>query len=233
MEFLKGIKPLKGPDDWPLWKDKVMDVLEYYGALEIVEGTSVKPTLSETPTKAEREALESWNKAAASAKIVLSHCVSDELHERIAGRTTAKEAWEILLQQFGNKAEDQLFRQCLNFFGAEWRENEDAASVIARIKNQYRDFKAGLTNRKVERIEELLELLFVSKVLHILPQRLESFKSSYLLMKANESKTIDDLSAALILHERNVAPVQKPDSGEVLEAQGKKGKFNPKAKKTF
>ena len=233
MEFVKGIKPLRTAEDWPQWKDKVMDVMEYFNAVDIIEGKSLKPELSDKPSKAEKEALEAWNKTSAQAKMVLSQCVSDELHHRIAGRLSAREAWEILTKEFDNKAEDQLFRQCLDFFCIEWSDNEDAPSVLARIKNQHRDFSAGLKTRKIESVESLLELLFVSKVLHILPKRLETFKSSYLLLKANENKTINDISSALIIHERNVAPVPTPDvSGEVLEVRNdKKNKFVRKTNK--
>ncbi|KAK7603621.1 hypothetical protein V9T40_003620 [Parthenolecanium corni] len=52
------------------------------------------------------------------------------------------------------------------------------------------------------------------------------------MMKANDNKTIDDISSALILHERNVAPVSaSSSSGEVLEARGTRGKFFRKTNK--
>lgn len=182
--------------------------------------------------KAQNETLTKWLKAEASAKIVISQCVGDELHQRISGHLSAKEAWDVLIQEFDSKAEDQSFRQCLNFFNVEWSENKDAPSVLARIKNQYCDLSAGLKTRKIESVDSLLELLFVSKVLHILLKRLRSFKLSYLMMKANDNKTIDDISSALILHERNVAPVSiSSSSGEVLEACGVKGKFFQKTNK--
>ncbi|CAB0000727.1 unnamed protein product [Nesidiocoris tenuis] len=222
MEFVKGIKPLRGAEDWPQWKDKVMDVMEYFNAVEIIEGTSLKPNLTDTPSKAEIAKLEAWNKSASQAKMVISQCISDELHNRISGRLSAREAWDILTKEFDNKAEDQLFRQCLDFFNTEWPDNEDAPSVLARIKNQHRDFVAGLKTRKIQSVDCLLQLLFVSKILHIIPKRLETFKSSYLLIKANDEKSIDDLSSALILHERNLAPVPPNPSGEALEVGASK-----------
>ncbi|KAF6212239.1 hypothetical protein GE061_012760 [Apolygus lucorum] len=134
MEFTKGIKPLQGAKDWPFWKDRIMDVLELFNAVEIVEGTREKPVLSDNPTKTEQDDLIAYNKAASKAKIVISQCVSDDLHQRISGRLSAKEAWDILVAQFDNKAEDQLFRQCLDFFNMEWDESEDAPSVLTRVK---------------------------------------------------------------------------------------------------
>lgn len=209
MDFAKGIKPLNGAEDWPMWKDRVMDVLELFNALDIVQGKRKEPVLTDNSTQAEKEAFNSFQKSSSQAKIVISQSVSDEIHHRISGRLSAKEAWDILVQQFDNTAEDQLFRQCLDFFNTEWAESEDAPTVLSRIKNQYRDFSAGLKTREITTVDALLELLFISKVLHILPKRLDSFKSGYLLMKANSTKTVEDLTAALILHERNVAPTQK------------------------
>ncbi len=121
-----------------------MDVPEPFNVVVIVEGKRIRPTLSNTPTKAEIYAPDAWMKSATQAKIVLSQCISDELHQRISGRLSAKEAWDVLTQEFDNKAEDQLFRACLKFFNMEWFEKEDAPTVLAHIKNQHRNFSAGL-----------------------------------------------------------------------------------------
>ncbi|CAG7817376.1 unnamed protein product, partial [Allacma fusca] len=102
----------------------------------------------------------------------------------------------------------------------------DAPSVVSRIKNQHRDFRAGLENRKIETVDQLLELLFVSKVLHILPNRFESFKASYLLIKSQASKSLNDLSDALIMHERNVSPVHSSSTSSSEAMFAKSGKKN-------
>lgn len=50
-------------------------------------------------------------------------------------------------------------------------------------------------------------------------------------MKANKNETIDDISSALILHERNVAPVlASSSSSKVLEVCGNKSRFYRKIK---
>ncbi len=85
-----------------------MDVLELFNAVDIVEGKWICPTLSNTSLKAEKDALNAWMKSAAQMKIILLQCVSDELHQRISGRLSAKEAWDVLTQEFDNKVEDQL-----------------------------------------------------------------------------------------------------------------------------
>lgn len=51
------IKPLTGESDWLIWKYRIKFILQYHpGALEVVEGTLVKPrTLSAEASPAERQ----------------------------------------------------------------------------------------------------------------------------------------------------------------------------------
>ena len=140
MDYVKCIKPLRGAEDWQMWKDRVLDVLELFDAVGIVEATRAQTILSDPPTTEEKKDLAAYVKSANQAKIVISQCVSDELHQRISGRLSVKEAWDILVEQFDNKAEDQLFRQCLNFLSMEWNETEDAPSMLSQVKNQHREY---------------------------------------------------------------------------------------------
>jgi hypothetical protein len=44
MELTKHIKPLVGETDWPIWKRKIRDLLDYHdGALDAIDGSFVKP----------------------------------------------------------------------------------------------------------------------------------------------------------------------------------------------
>lgn len=57
----------------------------------------------------------------------------DKLHHQISGRLSARVGWDILTKEFDNRAEEQLFRQSLNFFNTEWPDNKDTLLVLARI----------------------------------------------------------------------------------------------------
>jgi len=38
------IKPLSSPQDWPVWKRRIRDFLDYHeGALSVIDGLLVKP----------------------------------------------------------------------------------------------------------------------------------------------------------------------------------------------
>lgn len=55
MDLIKHIKPLTGESDWPTWKRKIRDLLDYYeGALDVIDSKFVKPEpLAEGATNAE------------------------------------------------------------------------------------------------------------------------------------------------------------------------------------
>ncbi|GFW61575.1 hypothetical protein TNCV_348231 [Trichonephila clavipes] len=39
MDFSRHIKPLTGEIDWPMWKRKIRDLLDYHeGAIEVIDG---------------------------------------------------------------------------------------------------------------------------------------------------------------------------------------------------
>jgi len=43
MDFTKHIKPLSGEADWPIWKRKIRDLLDYQeGAIDVIDGTLKK-----------------------------------------------------------------------------------------------------------------------------------------------------------------------------------------------
>jgi len=133
------------------------------------------------------------------------------------GRLSGYDAWKILTDQFEATAEDQLFRLSLDLFNFTWLESEDAPTQLAIIKNWWKDFKNGLATKGITSIEKLLELLFVSKILHVLPQSFEFFKSSCMLVNKKNEKSIDDLISSIVLFERNSDKAYSPNiSGKAL-----------------
>lgn len=54
-----------------------------------------------------------------------------------------------MVEQFDSKAEDELVRQCINFFSMEWDDAEDGPTVLSRLKNQDRDIAAGLKTHNI------------------------------------------------------------------------------------
>ena len=44
MDFSRHIRPLTGDKDWPIWKRKIRDVLDYHeGAVDVIDGKLKKP----------------------------------------------------------------------------------------------------------------------------------------------------------------------------------------------
>ncbi|GFT18460.1 hypothetical protein TNCV_4059531 [Trichonephila clavipes] len=44
MDFSRHIKPLTGETDWPMWKRKILDLLDYHEeAIEVIDGKTKRP----------------------------------------------------------------------------------------------------------------------------------------------------------------------------------------------
>ena len=86
MDLTKHIRPLSGKTDWPIWKRKIRDLIDYHeGALDVLGEKIVKPEpLEANATAAEvrshKEKSELYRKANSYAK---SGLISWQLHNRI------------------------------------------------------------------------------------------------------------------------------------------------------
>ncbi|KAK7580209.1 hypothetical protein V9T40_000838 [Parthenolecanium corni] len=208
MEFAKHvhIKPLTGETDWPVWKRKMKDVLDYQeGAIDIIEGTLEKPgplkaDASKEETKEHKLKCDLFRKANSFAKSMISSAVSDAVYQRIMDKVTAHEAWEALKQQFEGTSQDQLFKVCAEFFEFGWTSGEDVSTHLAKIRTLWNELNNGLKSKNET---ELPGMILIYKVLHILPNSFDNFKSSWMLLSKDEAKTFDELSLQLLVYERN------------------------------
>ena len=108
MELSKlQIKPLSGSVDWPIWKRRIRDFLDYHDeALNVIDGKFVKPdSLADDATEEQRKQF----------KVKLSHTHTGNLSESM-DKETAREVWDELKRNFEASSKDQLFRLCADFF---------------------------------------------------------------------------------------------------------------------
>lgn len=102
MEFCKSITKLSGESDWPIWKRKVRDILEFYeGALEIIERKLTKPIpLVSSATESQRQAYQKqcdlYRKAYCYAKNVITSTITDEVYQKVMDKESALEIWQAL-----------------------------------------------------------------------------------------------------------------------------------------
>ncbi|XP_044760209.1 uncharacterized protein LOC123317668 [Coccinella septempunctata] len=222
MELAKHIKPLSSEADWSIWKHKLRDMLDYHeGALDVIDGKLVKPEplrndASESNIKKHRQASELFRKANSYAKSMISSSVTDAVYQKIMDKQTAREAWEALKLNFEASSKDQLFKVCTDFFAFSWVIGEDVSTHIAKLRNLWNELNNGL---KAKNENILPDLILVCKVLKILPDEFENFKSSWMLLSKNEERTFDELVTQLCMYERNFRKTTDSGSGEALFAK--------------
>lgn len=206
MDMSKNIKPLTGVVDWPIWKRKIRDLLDYHeGALDVIDRKLVKPKpledgATDIEVKKHKEQSELYRKANSYAKCMITSAISDEVYQKVMDKETASDTWDALKQQFEASAKDQLFKICTDFFSFSWSPGEDVSTHIAKLKGLWNELNSGL---KAKNESVLPDLMLVCKTLHILPCEFENFQSSWMLLTQDEKRTFDELTTQLCMFERN------------------------------
>ena len=127
----KNIKPLTGEVDWPIWKRKIHDVLDYHeNAVAVVKGKLKKPEAlpdgaSDAEIKEHKKNDEAFRKANSYAKSLISVTVTNDVYQKIMNTKTAAESWALLHKNFKGNAKDQVFKTCTDFFAFGWTSGED------------------------------------------------------------------------------------------------------------
>lgn len=199
------IKPLSCATDWPIWKRRIRDYMDYHeGALDVIDGKLLKPELPESPSEAQRkeykQTADLYRKANSYAKSVIANAVTEDTYQKIMAKETAREVWDELKRNFEATSKDQLFQICSNFFSFDWLASVDVSGQIAKLKMLWNELNVGL---QAAGKNQLPEMLLVCKVMHILPSSFQTFKSSWLML-SEDKQSIDDLVTQLCAFEREM-----------------------------
>ena len=217
MDLAKHVKQLTGEADWPLWKRKMRDILDYHeGALEVIDGKMVKPEpLDEGATadvrKEHKAKADIFRKANSYAKTLISSAVADSVYQKIMDKESAKEAWDALKLLYEASSQDQLFKICTDFFAFGWCHDDDVSTHTAKLSSLFNELNMGL---RAKNQNPLPDLLLVCKALQILPQKFENFRSGWMLLSKDSEKGFEDLVHQLCMFERNF----KTTESETTEA---------------
>lgn len=235
MDLAKHIKPLAGEADWPIWKRKIRDLLDYHeGALDVIDNKIKKPEpladgASAAKQKEFKEKYDFFRKANSYAKSMIASSVTDAVYEKIIDKETARDAFEALKEQFEATSKDQVFQICDSFFAFSWMSGEDVSTHLAKLRSLWSDLNNGLTVRNENKLPDLM---LVCKTLNILPAAFETFRSSWMLLTKDTEKTFDELTTQLCMFERNFKKSTNNDkfSQEALVAKGETQKQDAKKK---
>ena len=207
MELAKlHIKPLSGLSDWPIWKRRIRDFLDYHdGALNVIDGTLVKPEplpdgSTEEQRKQFKEKFDLFRKANSYAKSMITSALTEETYQKVMDKETAKEVWEELKRNFEASSKDQLFRICSNFFSFSWTVTDDVSIHVAKLKTLWNELNNGL---QAKGESKLPEMMLICKILHILPSEYQTFKSSWMLL-SDEKQSVEELIVQLCSFERDM-----------------------------
>ena len=97
-------------------------------------------------------------------------------------------------------SKDQLFKICNDFFAFGWTSSDDVSTHIAKLKSLWNELNTDLVAKQENKLPVLM---LVCKVLHILPDEFETFRSSWMLLTKDAGKTFDELTRQLCMFERN------------------------------
>lgn len=89
---------------------------------------------------------------------------------------------------------------CTEIFSFEWTPDTDVSTHISKLKSLLTEINSGFC---LKGEQKLPELLLICKMLHVLPQSFEMFKSSWMTLTRDEDKSLDELVMQLCLFERN------------------------------
>ena len=143
MELTKlQIKPLSGSLDWPIWKRRIRDLLDYHDeTLNVIDGKFVRPdpdSLADDATEEQRKQFKTksdlFRKANSYAKSIITSALTEETYQKIMDKETASEVWEELKRNFEASSKDQLFRICADFFSFSWILADDVSTHAAKLK---------------------------------------------------------------------------------------------------
>jgi hypothetical protein len=172
MELTKlQIKPLSGLSDWPVWKRKIRDFLDYHdGTLDVIDGKLTKPEILADGSTAEqrkqfKEKSDLFRKANSYAKSMIISSLTEETYQKVMDKETAREVWEELRRNFEASSKDQLFRICADFFSFSWTLADDVSTHVAKLRTLWNEFNNGL---QAKGEAKLPDMMLICKILHIL-----------------------------------------------------------------
>ena len=179
--IIQGALPVFDETLFDDWRIKIRPI---FGYQDVSEGILVG--IEDPGRKAsdeEKKAFKNCQKLDDKAKFLLYKCVSSRIFNKISKAKTAKEAWEILVQMYGDydknkKAKLHTIRRKFELLPME--ENETIVEYFDKIQelvNAMRACKESITDQSV-----------VDKILRTLPQRFD-----HLVVTIEETRDLDSM----------------------------------------
>ncbi|KAL0436855.1 UNVERIFIED_CONTAM: hypothetical protein Sradi_0393400 [Sesamum radiatum] len=195
-------------------------ILGAHGLWNIVETGYEEPADEGALSVAELAALQKKKSGDQSALSIIHQGLDDEMFEKIANESKAKDAWDIL--KISAVGVDKVKKVRLQTLRAEFeslfmKENESISDYFTRV--------LVVVNQMKRLGEKLTDVRVVEKVLRSLNAKFNHVVVAIEEAKDIESMSIDELNGSLVAHEERMKRSQQVPVEQVLQA---KLAFNPK-----
>jgi len=215
------------------WQVQMKALFGFQDLTDIVENGVEVPR--DNAPDAQKAGFKELKKQDCYALVILHQCVDDTHFEKIAGATTAKEAWDTLNKAYAGADKVKKVRlQTLKrqFELLQMEENEGIRDFFGRLQ--------VLTNSMKGYGEKFTDLILIEKVLRSLNPKFDHIVVAIQESKDLESMSIDELQGSLKAHEQrlqernncNTKPVetalqaqQNPKNSGNESSRGKRGRF--------
>ncbi|KAI5349042.1 hypothetical protein L3X38_001929 [Prunus dulcis] len=235
--------PIFNGSNYDFWRIKMCTIFKSHKLWDLVENgyeQSVKKEEGEDLTAAQRLVLEENVAKDAKALGLIQNAVSDDIFPRIALKESAKEAWEILQQEFrGDKKVRSVKLQALRreFEYTRMHDDESLSGYVTKLLE--------LVNQMKAYGEELTEQRIVQKLLISLSREYDSIAEVIEETKDTETIGVQEVIGSLKSHEQRLQRhnervtekafsslnVSSKDQSNTGQAGGSKSKKNWKSQK--
>ncbi|KAI5352933.1 hypothetical protein L3X38_005825 [Prunus dulcis] len=235
--------PIFNGSNYDFWRIKMCTIFKSHKLWDLVENgyeQSVKKEEGEDLTAAQKLVVEESIAKDAKALGLIQNAVSDDIFPRIALKESAKEAWEILQQEFrGDKKVRSVKLQALRreFEYTRMHDDESLSGYVTKLLE--------LVNQMKAYGEELTEQRIVQKLLISLSREYDSIAEVIEETKDTETIGVQEVIGSLKSHEQRLQRhnervtekafsslnVSSKDQSNTVQAGGSKSKKNWKSQK--
>ena len=191
--------PIFDGENYDFWCVKMRTLFISLDLWDLIENGVVEPASTSTLTEQEQRNLKEKKQRDANALSKIQQGVSNNVFPRIIGATKAKEAWEILQEEFKGSVKvraSKLQDLRKDFENVRMKENETMQEFSDRyteLVNQMKIYGEEIENKKL-----------IEKVLGFLPEKFDPIVSVIEETKDLDTLTLQDLMGSLKSFERKL-----------------------------
>lgn len=237
--------PTFGGESYDFWKIKMKTMLRSYGLWSYADKGYNEPEDESSLSDAQRKRLEEERMKDAKALYLIQNAVKDTIFPRIMRANTAKEAWEILQQEFqGDSKVRSIKLQSLrrDFENLRMKDNDlvkDYFSRIIEIVNQMKSYGEEISDEKIvkkilvslnDKFDNIVTIIEETKDLsNITVEQLMGSLESHEQRKIRQSNDEDMMETALAA-KFSLKPGEIKRNGSMKKVEGEDEEDSPKYK---